>query len=162
MRKLNKLGVVAVIMGLSLFLAGCNITLPSLCKCGAPAYGGPGDPQHVMNIFRQNRQAERFSQVAILESIVSSEYFSEQAKRDAEEHLFVLLGNIAFETSAEHILFTKYWIDDVVVLRSGQNVNVIIRRSENLTTEQTDKVVAALIAIDETICSEDVFISVVE
>ena len=124
--------------------------------------GGGQQQQHVFVMFRQTRQSERASTLAILENIAFNENYSAAARANAEQQKLELLAAISFETSAEGLILARGF-EDVVVSKNGQNINVLVRNAENLTREQVTQIRLILNSVaNTTIDIDNIFVSVVE
>ena len=125
--------------------------------------GGTQQQQHIFTMFRQTRQSERASQLAILENIaLSTSGYSETARANAEQQKLELLEAIAFETAAEGMILAQGF-QDVVVSKNGGNINVLVRNSENITAVQATRIKLALDSVaNRVIDIDNIFISIIE
>ena len=124
-----------------------------------PEVGGGTGQQSIFEMFRQTRHTERQSQIVILENIVASENHSEDARRQAEQQKLSLLAAINFENTAEGWIGAAGF-SDVVVSRTGDNINVLVRQEATLTREDIGRIQLILNDVEgSAIQIERIFIS---
>ncbi|MCL2569845.1 MAG: SpoIIIAH-like family protein [Firmicutes bacterium] len=158
--KRRKMMILAGMFVLLIVTGYLNFTLNNR----APEVGGDyRQQQHVFQIFRQTRTAERTSQLAILENIaLSTSGYSEQARLNAETQKLELLQAIAFETAAENLILALGF-QDAIVSKNGGNINVLVRTPENLTPVQVTQIRLALNSVaNRTIDIDNIFVSPIE
>ena len=161
--KRRKIMILAGMFVLLVVTGYLNFTLNSNRSDEVGGGGTAGTGQTVFQMFRQTRQAERTSQLAILENIALSESYSATARAQAEQQKLQLLANMHFETMAEGFIMNEGWVQDVVVSKNGENINVLVRNPENLTAVQITRVTELLNrAANRTIDIDNIFISIVE
>ena len=123
---------------------------------------GGGQQQHIFTMFRQTRQSERASQLAILESMTTNQSLSAQARQSAEQQKLELLAAISFETAAEGLIVAQGFAD-AVVSKNGGNINVLVRTPENLTAVQVTQIRLILNSVaNANIDIDNIFVSPVE
>jgi len=153
----RKVVILAGMFALLIVTGYLNFALSS----GAPEVQGQAN-QTMFQMFRTTRQAERTSQLAILENMALSQHFSAEARANAEAQKLELLAAIAFETAAEGLILAAGF-RDVVVSKNGENVNVLVQNPENITPVQATQIRLILDSVaNRTIDIDNIFISVIE
>ena len=105
---------------------------------------GGGQAQHSIVVMRNARVSERTTQLAILHNMATSEAYSDAVRENAANQRLAVLEAIAFETAAEGLLKSTLGFQDAIVLRNGENINVVIRHTQQLTPTQMTQVRLAL------------------
>lgn len=129
---------------------------------GGGGGAGAGTQQHMFVTFRQVRQTERASQLAMLEHMaLATSGFSETARTQAEQQILALQTSMQFETTGEGLI-RAMGFQDAVVSQVGQNINVLVRNPENITQEQATQIKTQLEHIAGRDLLDHIFIQVVE
>ena len=95
--------------------------------------------------FKSSRNDSREARQLLLLDILANTGASTQAKENAEAELEALKAEIEFEGKAENLIkMEPFGFEDVVVSKSGTKLNVIIKSTAELQTEQLVKIMQIL------------------
>jgi len=139
---LATLSVIAFVLPFAIFLGGCV----NLGNIG----GNPCNCDHhtptptIFQVFRQTRQQDRIIRLQALENIIINEHFQEYIRHQAEQEMLAMLHAMEFEMIAEALIFATGYYQDVIVVKNGENFNVLIRYYENLSFEQAENILKIL------------------
>jgi hypothetical protein len=119
---------------------------------------------NLFQMFKENRVDARASRKLILQDLIAGAATSADAKAAAEAELLALESEIAFETKAESDILTQCGFADIVVSKSGANINVLVKTDGTLQQQQVNKICAILDVCngDEALNLSKVFISEIE
>jgi cytoskeletal protein RodZ len=92
--------------------------------------------------FKDERASTSQARKLLLEDIIANASASSQAKAAAEAELLELATNMAFITQAEGLLMTDTTLQlkNVVVSKSGQKINVVVKKDGVLSAENVAKI----------------------
>ena len=115
---------------------------------------------NVFNVFRTQRADERTRDILVYENLMTSA--NAETVASAELKLREIRANVEFETTAEGLILTQEQFDDLLVNRTNGFVNVLIKRAENITSEQACKIMSILQSVQSDLDIENVYISIME
>lgn len=115
---------------------------------------------NVLMTYRTAREDARARDIKLYTEIKNTTSDAE-AKANAEKYLLEITTNIAFETNAEYYILTNAAIaaNDVMVNRSGNFVNVILKRDTNIDNSQAAAIMTYLQTLQEGLDIDNVYIS---
>ena len=109
--------------------------------------GGVTTNQDFFVMFTQTRTAERAANKAILQNIASNESnFTQEARTRAANDLMNLMNVITFEDTTE-MLITRHGFQNVIVTKTNDNVNILVRSATELEGQEREVAVANIFGV---------------
>jgi len=97
---------------------------------------------NMFNVFRTQRADERTRDILVYENLRTSA--NAETVASAEAKLAEIRANVEFESTAEGLILVQEGYADILVNRTNGFVNVLIKRAENITSEQAVKIMTIL------------------
>jgi len=101
----------------------------------------PQRPQlTAVEMARQNNTAARAADELMLMNLINNPNTSEDARRDAEKAKITMQEVSQFETMSEGLIRAIGDFGDVLVAKSGDNINVLVENPENISDTQATQI----------------------
>jgi stage III sporulation protein AH len=91
--------------------------------------------------YREDRTTTRNQEITYLDAIISSETSTAEAKSTAENKKVALVQSMEKELVIEGLIKSKGF-DDVIVTSTTENVNVIVKSTDALTSNEVAQIVS--------------------
>ncbi|MCL2846907.1 MAG: SpoIIIAH-like family protein [Firmicutes bacterium] len=124
--------------------------------------GGGGNNQHMFYTFRQVRDTEHRASMLMYENMATNQAMSAEARANAEARIMEISAARLFESQAENLILAAGFQDSIVT-KSGENINVHVRNTENLTPVQVTQIKLILDSVaNRVIDIDNIFVTVVQ